>query len=127
MPGDLVVLAIGVVVAVLAPTDLITAQDHGDTLGEKEGGEEVADLTLAEGLDGGIVARALDAAVPGGIVVRAVAVLLPVRLVVLQVIRDEVGQGESVMSGDEFDARRARLSAARLQRSLRAGREPVSR
>ena len=52
-----------------------------------------------------VVGLALDAAVPGAAVVRAVTVGLAVRTVVLE-CRDDVTQGETIMSTDEVNARR---------------------
>src|SRR5262249_21085324 len=48
--------------------------------------------------------RPLDAAIPAEIAVVPVAILLAVRLVVLLVVADEIGEGEPVMGGDEVDA-----------------------
>src|SRR5579884_3484577 len=72
----------------------------------------------------GIVRRTLDAAVPRPVEALAVAVVLAVRLVVLVVVRDEVGEREPVVRGDEVDAQigpstpqfhdRLKLSPSRL-------------
>src|ERR1035437_125902 len=51
-PGKLVVLAVDVVVAALGSTDLVAVGDHRDTLAEQEGGQEVALLLPAQGVDG---------------------------------------------------------------------------
>ena len=48
--------------------------------------------------------RAFRAAVPRAVVVSSVVVVLAVRLVVLAVVGDQVGEGEPVMRGDEIDA-----------------------
>src|SRR5262249_8972083 len=82
-PADLVVLAIGVVVAALRPPQLVAAQQHRPSRGEEERGQEVAHLPLAQRDDLRIVGRALDAVVPAAVVVASVPVLLAVRLVVL--------------------------------------------
>ena len=63
-PADLVVLAVGVVVAVLRAPDFVAGQDHRHAAREHQDGDEVPDLPVAQGFDGGIVGRALDAAVP---------------------------------------------------------------
>ena len=47
-PADLVVLAIGVVVAVLGPAEFVAARQHRHALGKKEGGEEIAALSGAQ-------------------------------------------------------------------------------
>ena len=69
-----------------------------------EGGQEVPFLFARRAMHPGVVGRPLHAVVPRAVVVVAVAVLLAVRLVVLLVVRDEVGQGEAVVAGDEVDA-----------------------
>src|SRR5487761_1166814 len=94
VPGGLVVLAVGVVVALLGPADLVTAEEHGHALGEEQGGEEIALLAATARPHIGIVRRPLHPAVPGPVVALTVPVVLAVRLVVLLVVRDEVRQGE---------------------------------
>src|ERR1051326_1247016 len=96
VPGDLVVLAPGVVVAALRARELVAPEQHRHALREEERRQEVPLLALAERLDRRVVVRPLDATVPTAIVVGAVAVLLEVRLVVLLVVRDEVREREAV-------------------------------
>src|SRR5512139_466159 len=67
-PGNLVVLAIGVVVALLRTSELVATEQHGNALREKEGGEDVALLARAEGVHAWIVGRPFDAAVPRAVV-----------------------------------------------------------
>ena len=52
----------------------------------------------------GSLGRALDPAVPRPVVVGAVTAALAVRLVELVVVRDQVGEREAVVGGDEVDA-----------------------
>ena len=47
-PADLIVLAIGVVVAVLRPAHFVAAADHRHALGQEQGGQQVALLPLPE-------------------------------------------------------------------------------
>src|SRR5205085_10856326 len=112
-PADVAVLAIGVVVALLGPADLVAAGDHRDALRQEQDGRHVLDLAAAELVEAGIVARAFDAAVPAVVVVGAVVVPFAVGLVVLLVVRDEVVQREAIVAGDEVDAV-DRQMAARL-------------
>ena len=63
-PGDLVVLALGVVVAALRAPDLVAAEQHRHALREQQRREQVALLPRAQRDDLRIVGRALDAAVP---------------------------------------------------------------
>ncbi len=57
-PGQLVVLAIGVVVAVLRVAEFIARDDHGDAFGEEEGGDEISFLPFAQLDNVRIVGRA---------------------------------------------------------------------
>jgi hypothetical protein len=81
-PGEIVVLAIGVVVAALAAQHLVAGEDHGHSLAQEQDGHEVPGLAPAPLEDLGGVRLALCAAVPGEVVVAAVAVVLAVGLVV---------------------------------------------
>src|SRR5262249_8587186 len=112
-PRDLVVLTVGGVVALLAPADLVAAQQHRDALGGEDGRQEVAELRPREGGGGGIVGGALHAAIPGEVLRGPVPVLFPVRLVVLVVEAHEIQQREAVVRGDEVDAGR-RAASIRL-------------
>ena len=102
-PGDLVVLAVGVVVALLGAADLVAREQHRHALGQQQRGQEVALLPGPQREDRRVVGRALGAAVPGPVVVAAVPVVLAVGLVVLVVVGDQVLQGEAVVGGDEVD------------------------
>ncbi len=105
-PGDLVVLAVGVVVAALRAADLVAAEQHRHALRQQQRGQQVALLACPQREHLGVVGRSLDAAVPRAVVVLAVAVVLAVGLVVLLVVGDEVAQREAVVRGDEVDAGR---------------------
>src|SRR6185437_11781469 len=104
-PADLVVLAIGVVVALLSPAELIAGQQHRRPLRQDQRRQHIADLPLPQSIDRGIVARAFLAAIPGAVVGVAVRVVLAIRLVVLLVVSHGVVQGEAVMRRDEVHRR----------------------
>src|SRR5205823_11915295 len=125
VPGELVVLAVGIVVALLGAADLVAAVDHRDALREEQRGEEVPLLAGAERVDGVVVGRPFGAAVPGAVVALAVLVVLAVRRVVLRVVGDQVAEREAVVGGDEVDARVR--AAAGLRVEVRAAREPVGK
>src|SRR5438067_12832902 len=74
VPGRLVVLAVGVVVAPLRASDLVAAEQHRDTLRQEEGGHEIASLAVAQSPDRGVASRAFIAAVPGPVVTLAILV-----------------------------------------------------
>src|SRR5215472_13203195 len=87
-PADLVVLAIGIVVAVLRPAPLIAAAEHRHALRKKEGSQEIPTLPVTQRVDLRIIRRSFDTAIPRVIVVVAVAVVIVVQLVVFFVVAD---------------------------------------
>ena len=103
-PAQFVVLAIGIVVALLGSADFIAGEQHRHALRQQQGGQQIAFLAPAQRVHLGIVGRALDAAVPAQVVVVAVAVVLAVGLVVFLVVADEIVEREAVVGGDEVDA-----------------------
>ncbi|MBG9885182.1 hypothetical protein ABE10_00985 [Bacillus toyonensis] len=104
-PGERRVVTVGVVVAVLGAAGLVAGGEHRDAGGEEKRPQEVAHRLPARRLDHRIVGGTLGAMVESAVHLRAVAVLLAVGLVVLDVVRDEVAQGEPVVRGDEVHAR----------------------
>ncbi len=103
-PGDVVVLAIGVVVAALRPRELVARLQHRHSLGEEQRGEEIAHLAPPRRIDLGVLGRTLDAAVPAQVVSMAVVVVLEIRLVVAIVVAHQIAQREAVVRGHEIDA-----------------------
>src|SRR5204862_534976 len=99
-PAGLVVLAIGVVVAVLRIADLVAGQQQGRALREEKAGELVLAQLPAQRNDRGIAGRAFMAAIVAVVVVGAVAIVLAVGLVVPVVGADQVGQRETVVDGE---------------------------
>ena len=114
---DLVVLAVGVVVAALRAAHLVARGDHRAC---RPPARSVANRLRIERRRSGTMStrgrvradRALDAVVPGPVVVAAVAVLLAVGRVVLVLVGDQVGEREAVVRGDVVD-RRARAAHQR--------------
>src|SRR5687767_1573624 len=104
-PGDLVVLAVGVVVAALAAAELVAGEDHRRALGEEQRRQHVLHLPLAQPAHRLVVGTPLGAVVPGAVVRMPVLVALAVRLIVLVVVGHEVHQREAVVRGNEVDAR----------------------
>ena len=125
MEGDLVCLAVGVVVAALRSAALVAAEQHRHALGQHQRRDEVAPLALAGGADARIAGRSLDAEVLPAVVAGAVAVGLAVGLVVLALVRHEAN-GESNRDGTDDDRGEnfgvegptddPRISAARVRR-----------
>ena len=99
-PGDRVVLAVGVVVALLGAADLVAAQEERDAEGQQERREHGPPLAGPQSQHVGVVVGALGPTVPRTVVVRAVPVGLAVGLVVLAVVGNEVGESEPVVDRD---------------------------
>ena len=104
-PGEFVVLAVDVVVALLRASELVSVREHRHALGQQERREEIADLAVAQHFDRLVVGRALCAAVPRAVVGFAVVAALQIRVVVLFVVGNEVAHGEAVVGDDEVDGR----------------------
>ena len=103
-PTDFVVLAIGVVVALLGAPDFVARETMGMPWASSRMAAKLRICRLAKGLDGRVVGVAFDAAIPAEIVVDAVAVLLAVGLIVFCVVGDQIVEREAVVAGDEVDA-----------------------
>ena len=122
-PADRAVLTPGVVIAPLAAAHLIAHQQHRHPWRQEQGGEQVAQLALAQGVDRGIAAGAFHPMVPTVVVVIAIAVVLAVGEVVLAVEADQVGQGEAVVGGEEVD--RAPHRRRLVAKQVGAARQPL--
>ena len=105
-PGNRIVLAVGVVVAELRPPELVPRLQHGNTLREEQGRQDVAHLTPAQCQHRRIIARTLHAAVPTEVVAGPIGIVFEVGRIVPFVVRDEVAQREAVVRRDEVDVGR---------------------
>src|SRR5919205_2178314 len=123
-PADLVVLAVGVVVPALRAAILVACDDHGRTLRQQHGREQVTALPTSQRVDALVVRGAFDPAVPRVLVIVPVLIVLAVLVVVLLVVRDEIIQREAVVRGDEVDARRGRTTAELIE--IAAARQAVT-
>ncbi len=121
-PGELIVLAVGVVVAVLGAAELVAVQHHRHALGQEQGGEEVPPLPRAQRQDVVIVGRTFGTAVPRPVVALPVVVVLAVGLVVLLVVADQVREGEPVVGRHEVDTRGRPAAGVLVQ--IRGAGEP---
>src|SRR6218665_3349662 len=104
-PGELAVLAVGIVVATLGATKLVTRDKHGHTGREQKSAEQISDASAAHRRDRRVGGVALDAVIVRVVIVGSVAVVLAVAEVVLGVKGDKVGDCEAVVCGDEVEAR----------------------
>src|SRR6516165_8786342 len=102
-PANLVVLAIGIVVATLGATDFVAHDEHRNSQRKQSDGQEILDLSVSQVFNFGRAGWPLDTTVPATIV-GAVAVFFAVGLVVLLVVGNQVIQGKSVVTGHEVDA-----------------------
>ncbi len=116
-PGQLIVLRIGVVVALLAAAELIAGREHERSARQEQARQQRAQVTRPRGLDGLIRAFAFGAVVPGEIVVGAVAIGLAIRVIVLASMGNEIAQGEAVMGRKEIHAIRWRSPAENVGRA----------
>ena len=99
-PGDLIVLAVHVVVSALTTTELVPGGDHRNTLSQQHGGHEVPCRTGALGHGMRVVGDALNAVVPATVIVRTVAVVFPVVKIVLVVVGGQISHREAVVCRD---------------------------
>jgi len=110
-PTGLVVLTVRVIVTVLRAPHFVAHQDHGQAQRKHRTCQEVLHLPVPQVLHGSVISWALNAAVPASIVIRAVAVAFAIRLIVLQVIGDQVIKCEPVVA-------RNKLTLSSASRSL---------
>ena len=102
-PGDLIVLTVAVVIAVLGIPEFIPRIDHGSPPAAHQDCDGIAHHFKAEGPDHGIVRRTLDPAVPAAVVISAVHIVPAVCFVVFVVVGKQVVKREAVVAGDEID------------------------
>ena len=83
VPGKLIVLTVGVVVAVLRAPELVAPEQHGNAAGQEERGEHVFYFAPSRFLNHWVVGGSLYAIIRAEILIRAVAILLAVCFIVL--------------------------------------------
>src|SRR5690242_11180150 len=103
-PSDWIVLAIGVVVAVLGVADLVAGEEERNALCKQQASELIFPQPVAKRIDLGIIALAFMAAIVAVIIVGAVAIILAISLVMLGVVAEHISQREAVMYRDVIDA-----------------------
>src|SRR4029077_19065507 len=103
-PMRFVVLTVSVVVPVLGSANFITHQEHGKAKRKHGYGHEILHLAGSESLNFGIRGWTLDTTVPAPIVIAAVTVFLTIGIVMLLVVRDQVIQRKSIVTGNEVHA-----------------------
>ena len=126
-PADLVVLTIRVVVAALRVADLVAGQDQRHALRQHERRQLIAAQEKSMLQNRGVVGRSLDAAVEAVVVVGAVAIVFLVRLVVLVLVADQIGEREAVVDGDMIDLACGPRPSWRIAAPMRSARWPCRR
>ena len=82
-PGQLVILAVGIVVAGLRAAELIASLQHGYTLCHKKRSQQRPLQIVTPLQDNRILAFAFFTAIPGEVVSMSVAVVLAIEIIVL--------------------------------------------
>ena len=122
-PTDVVVLAVGVVVALLGTPELIAAEQQRHPEGEQQSGEHGSRLSCPQRENVRIGTWPFRSTVPRSVVAGTVAVVLAIGLVVFVVVGHEITQGETVVDRDEVDRRGGPSVAGAVE----IGRTGVSR
>jgi hypothetical protein len=81
-PSEFVVVAIGIVIALLRAPDLVAHQYHGHPHREYGGGKKILNLPVSKFLYCSVIGRPFDAPVAAAVVVFTIAAFLAIRLVV---------------------------------------------
>jgi len=127
-PGGGVVLAIGVVVAVLAMAHLVARQQHRCAQRKNRGGQQGTLVAQPQVADAGVVRGAFHAEVGGEVVAVAVAVVFTIGFVVTPKVAHQIAQGEAIVRGDEVDAavwgRGAGVAKTSLEPASRCAKAP---
>src|SRR5580765_4593390 len=103
-PIPFVVLTVSVVVPVLCSAHFIAHQEHGKAKRKHSDGHEILDLAVSESLNLNIRSWTFDTAIPAPIVIATVTVFLTIGIVMLLVVRDQVIQRKSIVTGNEVHA-----------------------
>ena len=127
VPGDLVVLAVGVVVAALGAAELVAAEQHRDALGQQQRGQEVASLAVAQRQD-----RPGRRSVPrrrgstSGCATRRRGCPRRWPRCACRCSDTRSAQGEAVVGGDEVDRRRRAAGVGLVEVGAAGEAEPNS-
>ena len=111
-PADVIVLAIGIVIAAQRATELVTSQQHRRALGEQQRAKKILLLAQAQHIDSGVARRAFDAEIVAIILAMAVLIFLAIDLVVPFTVADQIIEREAVVTGHKIDARGRTTSVA---------------
>ena len=102
-PADIVILAPGIVISLLAAAEFISCHQHGHSLGQEENDCQSPAAPVAQRLYCWIVGIAFGTGIPTQVVVVSIPVVLTVDQVMFFIVADKIGQGKTVMAGDKID------------------------
>ena len=119
-PGDLVVLRIGIVVALLGAAELVALLDQRAGRARNSVASSARTSRRRASMIVGVRRSAFDAAVPGRVVVVPVAVAPRHSPRCACLVGDEIGEREAVMHGEEVDRR---VLGCRRRRRSRPSRQ----
>ena len=102
-PGDFIVLAIGIVVAVLGIGKFIPCQEHRCPPAAHQNSTGVAYHAETQFQYNGVFGIALNAAVPAPVVICTVGIVPSIILIMLFVVGIEVIESEPVMAGKKIN------------------------
>ena len=100
-PGDLIVLTVGIVVALLRVQELVSGQNHGHAPAEEEDRHGVLRQLFPEGKDARVFGFSLGAAVPAAVVIGPVRIVPAVGFIMLSPVGIQVMKGKAVVAGDK--------------------------
>ncbi len=104
-PGDLIVLTISVIVSILCVSELIARQKHGRAPAAQKNDTGISYHAVSKSQHLGIICLSFCAAVPAAVVVRSVRVVPAIYFIVLIVVRIQIIERKTVMTGQEINAR----------------------
>src|SRR4030067_1857240 len=91
-PAQLIILAVGIVIAVLRAANFISHQDHRRTLGDQQDGEKILKLLHPQTLNRWIIGGSFITTIPAEIMIAPILIVLTVQFVVLGIKGHQVVQ-----------------------------------
>ena len=102
-PADFIILAVGIVIAVLGIAALIALIQHRRALCQHIHQHKIAHLAISQRTYLLTLRFALKSAVPAAVIVIAITIVFTIGFVMFPVITDEVVQRETFITGDVMD------------------------
>src|SRR4051812_11112668 len=104
----------------LSLAHFVAHQYHGHAAAQHQQATRILRLSQAQRVYRLIAGLTFSATVPAVVVVGAITVVLAVRLVMFIVVREQIPQRESIMTGNEIDAGAGTAVIIKVRRSLNA-------